>query len=44
MKLDESELRISGFMAGIGSPADLPLGTKVRIAGYDQRGIIIEKQ
>ena len=44
MKLDESELRISGFMAGIGSPADLPLGTRVKVAGYDQRGIIIEKQ
>lgn len=44
MKLDESELRISGFMAGINSPADLPLGTRVKITGYDQRGIIIEKQ
>jgi uncharacterized OB-fold protein len=44
MKLDESELRISGFMAGITSPADLPLGTRVKITGYDHRGIIIEKQ
>ncbi|MFI5415748.1 MAG: Zn-ribbon domain-containing OB-fold protein [Nitrososphaerales archaeon] len=44
MKLDESELRISGFMADIKSPAELPLGTKAKITGYDQRGIIIEKQ
>lgn len=44
MKLDNSELRISGFMAGIGSPADLPLGTKVKIVGYDERGIVFEKQ
>jgi uncharacterized OB-fold protein len=44
MKLDESELRISGFMAGIKSPVDLPLGIKAKIIGYDQRGIIIEKQ
>lgn len=44
MTLDNSELRISGFMAGISSPADLPLGTRVKIAGYDERGIILEKQ
>jgi uncharacterized OB-fold protein len=44
MKIDNSELRISGFMAGIKSPADLPLGTRARVTGYDQRGIIIEKQ
>jgi len=31
-------------MANIKSPADLPLGTGARITGYDQRGIIIEKQ
>jgi uncharacterized OB-fold protein len=44
MKLDNSELRISGFMSGIKSPADLPLGARAKITGYDQRGIIIEKQ
>jgi hypothetical protein len=31
-------------MAGIKTPEDLPLGTRARITGYDQRGIIIEKQ
>ena len=43
MKLDNANLRISGFMGGIKSPADLPLGTKAKITGYDERGIIIEK-
>lgn len=44
MKVDNSELSISGFMGGIKSPADLPLGTKVKIVDHDERGIIIEKQ
>ena len=44
LKLDNSELRVSGFMAGIGKPADLPVGTKAKIVGYDDRGILIEKQ
>ena len=44
LKLDDSELRVSGFMAGIGKPADLPVGTKAKIVGYDDRGILIEKQ
>lgn len=44
LKLDESDLRVSGFMAGIKTPADLPVGTKAKITGFDDRGIIIEKQ
>lgn len=44
MLLDNAELRISGFMAGISKPADLPVGTRAKIAGFDDRGIIIEKQ
>jgi uncharacterized OB-fold protein len=44
MKFDNNELRISGFMAGVKSPADLPLGAKAKITGHDERGIIIEKQ
>lgn len=43
MKLDGANLRISGFMQNIKSPSDLPLGTKAKIAGYDERGILIEK-
>ena len=44
LKLEESGLRVSGFMAGIKTPADLPIGTKAKIAGFDDRGIIVEKQ
>ena len=44
MLLDNAELRISGFMANIATPADLPVGTRAKITGFDERGIIIEKQ
>ena len=44
INLDNSELRISGFMAEIATPADLPVGTKVKITDFDERGIIVEKQ
>ena len=44
LKLDNSDLRISGFMAGIATPEDLPVGTRAKITGFDERGIIIEKQ
>ncbi|MCH8323545.1 MAG: OB-fold domain-containing protein [Thaumarchaeota archaeon] len=44
LKLEESDLSISGFMAGIKTPADLPIGTRVKITGFDDRGILIEKQ
>ncbi len=43
IKLDGVDLRISGFMQNINSPSDLPLGTKTKVAGYDERGILIEK-
>ena len=44
LKLDNSELRVSGFMAGISKPADLPVGARAKIVGFDDRGILIEKQ
>ncbi|ABX13526.1 protein of unknown function DUF35 [Nitrosopumilus maritimus SCM1] len=44
LEVDNSDLRISGFMAGIATPADLPVGTPAKITGFDERGIIIEKQ
>ena len=44
LKLDNSELRVSGFMANIAKPADLPVGTRAKIVGFDDRGIIVEKQ
>jgi uncharacterized OB-fold protein len=44
LQLDDSDLRISGFMADIATPADLPVGTRAKITGFDERGIIVEKQ
>ncbi len=44
LQLDASDLRISGFMGGVAAPADLPVGTPAKITGFDERGIIIEKQ
>jgi uncharacterized protein len=43
-KVDNSQLRASGFLPGIRVPADLPIGTKVRVAGYDQKhGLLLQK-
>lgn len=42
LDLDGCDLRMSGFMAGIGSPADLPVGAPARITGYDGRGVVME--
>jgi len=44
LNLDNVDLRISGFMAGIATPADLPVGTRAKITGFDERGILMEKQ
>ncbi len=43
MAIDGTPLRVSGFMAAIATPADLPVGTRVKIAGHDERGILIER-
>ena len=43
-KVDNHMLRASGFLPGITSPADLPIGTKVRVTGFDLRhGLILQK-
>ncbi len=44
LKLANSDLRVSGFMADIAMPVDLPVGTAAKIVGFDDRGILIEKQ
>ena len=44
LQLDNTHLRISGFMEGITTPEDLPVGTRAKMTGFDERGIIIEKQ
>ena len=43
IKLDGVDLQISGFMQNITSPSDLPIGAKTKVAGYDERGILLEK-
>ena len=43
MSLDDTPLRISGFMSGIATPADLPVGSAARVSGYDERGLLVEK-
>ena len=44
---DTSELmnpiRISGFLANIQKPEDLPIGTAVKVVDFDDRGIVLER-
>lgn len=42
-ELEDANVRASGFLEGIKTPADLPLNSKVKIIGYDQRGIVLAK-
>jgi uncharacterized OB-fold protein len=43
-KIDNSQLRASGFLPGVKTPADLPIGTKVRVAGFDPKhGLMLQK-
>ena len=44
MELNDSGIRISGFLGKIPTPEDLPIGTPIKIIGFDERGIILEKQ
>ena len=48
MELDDtselmSPVRISGFLANIQKPEDLPIGTAVKVVGFDDRGIVLER-
>jgi uncharacterized OB-fold protein len=43
-KLDESGVNVSGFLPGISSPSDLPLGTPVKVVDFnDKHGLVLEK-
>jgi len=45
MELDNAlGVRISGFLPNITKPDDLPIGTNAKVVGFDQRGILLEKQ
>jgi uncharacterized OB-fold protein len=42
--LDNVPLRVSGFLPGIKLPADLPIGSKVRVSGFDKKhGLLLTK-
>ena len=43
IKLDGIDLKISGFMGGIGRPEDLPIGCRAEITGFDERGITLKR-
>ena len=48
MELDDAsvimrQIRISGFLANIQKPEDLPIGTAVKVVGFDERGIVLER-
>ena len=49
MELDDTSefinpIRISGFLPNIQKPEDLPIGAVVKVVGFDNRGILLEKQ
>jgi len=43
-QVDDAPLRASGFLPGIKTPDDLPIGSKVRVVGYDPKhGLLLQK-
>ena len=43
-RVDGTPLRVSGFLPGIKIPKDLPIGSKVKVAGYDPKhGLLLQK-
>jgi uncharacterized OB-fold protein len=44
-KLRDAPFSASGFLPGIKTPADLPIGSTVKVVGYDAKhGLTLEKQ
>ncbi len=43
INLDNSDLRISGFLPNIQKPEDLPIGAAVKVVDFDDRGIVLKK-
>ena len=42
--LDDALLRVSGFLPEIKQPSDLPIGSKVRVNGFDKKhGLLLKK-
>ena len=43
MELDDSGIRISGFLPNIQKPEDLQIGAIVKVVDFDNRGIVLER-
>jgi len=43
MELNDSGIRISGFLPNIQKPEDLQIGAIVKVVDFDNRGIVLEK-
>ena len=43
IELDDSGIRVSGFLPNIQKPGDLPIGAAVKVVDFDDRGIVLEK-
>ena len=48
MELDDTSelmnpIRVSGFLPNIQKPEDLPIGAAVKVADFDDRGIVLKK-
>ena len=43
LSIDNSDLRVSGFLPNIPKPENLPIGTALKVVGFDDRGIVLEK-
>lgn len=42
--LDNAPIRVSGFLPGIKQPNELPIGSKVRVNGFDKKhGLLLKK-
>ena len=42
MELDDSGIRVSGFLPNIEKPEDLPIGTVVKVDGFGECGLILK--
>jgi len=42
MELDDSGIRVSGFLPNIQKPEDLPIGTAVKVDGFGECGLILK--
>ncbi len=43
-KVDNAQLRASGFLPGVKEPKDLPVGAKVKVTGFDPKhGLMLQK-